>query len=153
MRPVVSTSKSIAARIDNMENETRVRGAGGTPGGIGQFLIGTGMVIVGGYLFTDRIVVTSRFWHFGGYNTFGLLLIPMLIGIGILFFNGRSILGWLLAAGSLLLILVGIIANLQLYFSPTSLTGTIIILGLLAGGIGLVARSLSDKSERMKDEG
>jgi hypothetical protein len=77
----------------------------------------------------------------------------MLMGIGVLFFNGRSILGWFLAAGSLLLILVGIIANLQLYFSPTSLTGTIIILGLLAGGIGLVARSLNDKSGRMKDEG
>jgi len=136
-----------------MENGTRLRGAGGTPGGIGQFLLGTGMIIIGGYLFTDRIVVTTGYWRFWGYNTFGLLLIPMLIGIGLIFFNGRSIPGWLLAVGSLLLILVGIIANLQLYFSPTSLTGTIIILGLLAGGIGLVARSLSDKSGAVKDGG
>jgi uncharacterized protein len=137
-----------------MEKGTRLRGAGGTPGGIGQFLLGTGMIIVGGYLFTDRIIVTTGYWRFGGYNTFGLTLIPMLIGIGLIFFNGRSIPGWFLAAGSLLLILVGIIANLRLYFSPTSLTGTIIILGLLAAGIGLVVRSLSDKSggER-KDEG
>ena|SRR5215510_2730315 len=136
-----------------MENGTRLRGAGGTPGGIGQFLLGTGMIIIGGYLFTDRIVVTTGYWRFWGYNTFGLLLIPMLIGIGLIFFNGRSIPGWFLAVGSLLLILVGIIANLQLYFSPTSLTGTIIILGLLAGGIGLVARSLSDKSGGEKNEG
>jgi hypothetical protein len=135
-----------------MENGTRLRGAGGTPGGIGEFLIGTGMVIVGGYLFTDRIIVRTGYWNFGGYNTFGLTLIPMLIGIGILFFNGRSIPGWFLAVGSFLLILVGIIANLRLYFSPTSLTGTIIILGLFAGGIGLVARSLSDKSGVKKDE-
>lgn len=136
-----------------MENGTRIRGAGGTPGGIGQFLLGTGMIIVGGYLFADRITVTTGYWRFYGYNTFGLTLIPMLIGIGLIFFNGRSIPGWLLAVGSLLLVLVGIIANLQLYFSPTSLTGTIIILGLLAGGIGLVARSLSDKSGGEKDEG
>ena len=148
----MSTPKGFAARFDNMENGTRLRGAGGTPGGIGQFLIGTSMILVGGYLFTDRIIVTTGYWHFRGYNTFGLTLIPMLIGIGILFFNGRSIPGWLLAVGSLILILVGIIANLQLYFSPTSLTGTIIILGLLAGGIGLVARSLSDKSGVRKDE-
>ncbi|MCI0659643.1 MAG: hypothetical protein L0220_01075 [Acidobacteria bacterium] len=136
-----------------MENGTRLRGAGGTPGGIGQFLLGAGMTIVGVYLFADRITVTTGYWHFWGNNSFGLTLIPMLIGIGLIFFNGRSIPGWLLAVGSLLLILVGIIANLQLYFSPTSLTGTIIILGLLAGGIGLVARSLSDKSGGGKIDG
>jgi hypothetical protein len=31
-----------------------------------------------------------------GYNSFGLSLLPLLFGIGLLFFNGRSILGWLL---------------------------------------------------------
>jgi hypothetical protein len=40
------------------------------------------------------------------------------------------------------MIVVGVIANLQLYFNPTSLTGTFIMLGLIAGGVGLVARSL-----------
>ena len=38
--------------------------------------------------------------------------------------------------------LVGIIANLQVYFMPTSLFDTLLILGPLAGGLGLVARSL-----------
>lgn len=36
----------------------------------------------------------------------------------------------------------GIVANMHLYFAPTSLYDTLVILGLLAGGIGLVARSL-----------
>jgi len=125
-----------------MDNESKHRGAGGTPGGLGEFLIGFVMIIIGGYLFTDRVTVTSGYWQFWGYNAFGLSMIPLLFGIGLLFFDGRSILGWLLTLSSLILIIVGIIANLQLYFSPTSLTGTFIMLGLLAGGIGLVARSL-----------
>ena len=41
-----------------------------------------------------------------------------------------------------LIIVVGIVANLHLYFRPTSLFDTLMILGLMAGGIGLVARSL-----------
>lgn len=55
--------------------------------------------------------------------------------IGLLFFNGRSIAGWLLT-------FAGIITNLDIYFQPTSLFNTLVMLLLLAGGIGLVARSL-----------
>jgi hypothetical protein len=66
----------------------------------------------------------------------------MLVGIGVLFFNGRSRIGWGLLAAGLLIILAGVIANLQIYFRPTSLFNTLIMLGLLAGGVGLVARSL-----------
>jgi uncharacterized protein len=125
-----------------MDKETKFRGVGGTPGGLGHFLIGLTMVIVGGYLFADRVTVTSGFWRLWGYNTFGLSLIPLFAGIGLLFFDGRSVIGWVLAVVSLILIFAGIIANLQLYFSPTSLFGTFIMLGLIAGGLGLVARSL-----------
>lgn len=50
--------------------------------------------------------------------------------------------GWLLTGAGALIILVGIIANLGIYFRPTSLFDTLVILGLLAGGLGLVARSL-----------
>jgi hypothetical protein len=129
-----------------MDKETRIRGAGGTPGGIGEFLVGSLMVLIGGYLFTDRVTVTTGYWRLWGYSTFGLLLIPLIFGIGLLFYNGRSIPGWLLTVGSFVLIIIGIITNLNVYFSPTSLTGTLIIIGLMAGGLGLVARSLRDKS-------
>jgi uncharacterized protein len=60
----------------------------------------------------------------------------------LLFYNGRSVFGGLLTFGGVIIILAGIIANLQIYFSATSLTNTIIMLGLLAAGVGLVARSL-----------
>ncbi len=125
-----------------MNNKNDIRGAGGTPGGVGQFIFGLGMVIAGGYLFLNRVTVVSGYWQLWGYNAFGLSLIPLLLGIGLLFFDGRSLIGWVLAFGGVVIIIVGIIANLQIFFSPTSLTNTLITLGLLAAGLGLVARSL-----------
>jgi uncharacterized protein len=119
-----------------------MRGAGGTPGGLGTFLAGSAMVVAGGYLLLTRVTVSSGLWMLWGYNAFGLSLVPLLIGIGILFFDGRSLIGWVLTAAGALIILVGIIANLHVYFMPTSLFDTLLILGLLAGGLGLVARSL-----------
>jgi uncharacterized protein len=121
-----------------------MRGAGGTSGGVGIFLVGLAMVVVGGYLLLNRVTVGSGVWLLWGYNAFGLSLLPLLVGIGWLFFDGRSIGGWLLTACGALIILAGIIANLHIYFAPTSLFDTIVILGLLAGGIGLVARSLRE---------
>jgi uncharacterized protein len=120
-----------------------VRGAGGTSGGIGLFLIGLAMAVAGGWLLTNQVTVTSGYWQWGGgYNSFGLTLIPLVAGIAFLFFNGRSVIGWLLTFCGAIIILAGIITNLEIYFRPTSLFNTLMMLALLAGGIGLVARSL-----------
>ena len=119
-----------------------VRGPGGTPGGLGEFLVGLGLVIGGGYLVLNQVTVSGGTWNFYGYNAFGLSLIPLLLGIRILFFNGKSVLGWLLTGAGTLIIVLGVITNIQIFFRPTSLFNTILIFGLLAGGIGLVARSL-----------
>jgi hypothetical protein len=60
----------------------------------------------------------------------------------VLFFNGRSLVGWLLLFAGLAIILAGVLMNLRIYFQPTSLFNTLVMLALLAGGIGLIARSL-----------
>jgi len=119
-----------------------IKGAGGTSGGIGQFFLGLAMAIGGAYLLTNQVTVSSGFWGYFGPHTFGLTLLPLLFGVGMLFFDGKSIFGWLLAGGGAVIILLGILVNLQIYFQPTSLYNTIVMLVLLAGGLGLVARSL-----------
>jgi hypothetical protein len=124
------------------DDEKVARGAGGTSGGIGEFLLGLGMAVAGAYLLTQHVTVTSAYWTLWGYNAFGLSLLPLLFGIGLLFFNGRSIAGWLLTFAGVVIIFVGVISNLGVYFQPTSLFNTLVMLVLLAGGIGLVARSL-----------
>ncbi len=130
-----------------------MKGAGGTEGGVGSFLAGAAMVVFGGYLLLTRVSVVSGGWRLYGYDAFGLSLLPLLVGIGILFYNGRSVIGWLLTGAGALIILAGIIANLSLYFRPTSLFNTLVMLGLLAGGIGLVARSLHSFPDSGRDAG
>ena len=136
-----------------MNGESRIRGAGGTPGGIGEFFLGIVMVVVGAYLLTNRIVVVSSYWSFGGYSMFGLSLLPLIIGIGILFFNGKSIVGWILLFLGVVIIFAGVLMNLQIYFQATSLFGTIVMIVLLAGGVGLIFRALAPhaQSDRYSD--
>jgi hypothetical protein len=119
-----------------------VKDVGGTAGGLGNFLVGFVMACVGGYLLTNQVTVVGGYWGFYGGSTFGITLLPFVIGVAILFWNGRSLLGWLLTAGGFLFILAGVIANLHVYFQPTSLFNTIAMLILLCGGIALIARAL-----------
>jgi hypothetical protein len=115
---------------------------GGTSGGLGSFLMGFAMACIGGYLLSTHVTVAGSYWSFYGTNTFGITLIPMLFGIAILFFNGKSVIGWLLTAGGALFILAGVIANMHIYFQPTSLFNTLVMLTLLVGGLGLIAKSM-----------
>lgn len=125
-----------------MDSDSRLRSPGGTSGGLLEFLGGVAMVVAGGYLLTSRVTVSSGYWTLWGYDAFGLSMLPLLVGIGVLFFNARSVLGWFLLLVGAVIIVAGIVANLRIYFQPTSLFGTLVILGLMAGGIGLVARGL-----------
>ncbi len=115
---------------------------GGTPGGLGEFLLGFAMICVGGYLLTNQVTVGGSYWNFYGTNTFGVTLIPILFGVGLLFWNGRSIAGWVLTCAGALFILAGIIANLHIYFQPATLFHTIVMLILVVGGLGLIARAM-----------
>jgi hypothetical protein len=115
---------------------------GGTPGGLGEFILGFIMTCVGGYLISSQVTVVGSYWNFWGGNSFGVTLIPLLFGIAILFFNGRNPIGWLLTVAGALFILAGVIANMQIYFRSTSLFNTVVMLVLLVGGLGLIARSM-----------
>lgn len=124
-------------------------GAGGTPGGLGKFFLGLALIVAGGYLLLTRVTVASGGWHLWGYNAFGMSLIPLLLGVGLLFFNGRSLFGWLLTGAGAVIIFAGIIANMQIYFRGTSLFDTLMMLGMMAAGIGLVAASLKASTQQM----
>ena len=120
------------------------RGAGGTPGGIGTFLIGLVLAAAGTWLITNQVTVTSSFSFFGfsRQGTFGLTMVPLLVGIGLLFFNGKSIAGWIVTIAGAAMILAAVLMNLQIFWRPTSLFNTIMMWGMLAAGLGMVFRSL-----------
>ena len=100
------------------------------------------MAAGGAYLLLNQVQVTTSFWRFGQYGGFGLTLLPLLVGIAFLFYNGRSIVGWLFTIGGATIILMSVLMNMDIYFRQTSLFNTIMMLGLLFGGLGLIARSL-----------
>ena len=94
---------------------SELRGAGGTEGGLGLFLLGFVMAIAGGYLLTSQVTVTSGFWTLWGHNAFGLTLLPFVVGVGFLFFDGKSVVGWVLTIAGAVILFVGIIANLEIF--------------------------------------
>ena len=126
-----------------------LKGAGGTQGGIGRFFIGLIMMISGGYLFLDAIRVTQHFhmgytiYSFGTLKlTTGMTLIPLIFGIGIIFYNSKNILGWFLCTTSFVILLFGIISSIQFRIRNMSAFELIMILVLMIGGIGLFFSSL-----------
>ena len=134
-----------------------MRGAGGTDGGIGQFFLGLAMLCSGLYLLLNAISVTSSFGFdipLYGMNLFGfhyavtsgMVLFPFLIGIAMIFYNGRSVTGWLLAVGALLALLAGVIASLRFNLRAMTAFDLITILVLTVGGLGLFLRSLKANS-------
>lgn len=127
-------------------------GAGGTPGGVGEFFIGLGVAAIGFYLLFSHVTVHSSYWNFMGFGgasrSFGVSLIPLLFGIGILFVNAKSVLGWFLAVGGLLFILAGILMNLDIYFQGATLMNTLIMLAMIAAGLGLIVKGLRPHKQK-----
>jgi hypothetical protein len=124
----------------------KLRGAGGTPGGLLEFFAGVVMTLVGFYLLAQRIVVTSALsdaWNRQG-SWVGLALLAVLAGFALLFQRASSRLGWLLTLGGIATIVVLVFLHLNVLMRPTTLWQTLVMLALLGGGFGLVAASMRD---------
>lgn len=133
-----------------------MKGAGGTNGGTGQFIIGFIMICVGFYMLFNAITVSS---HFGirtglfAFNFFGttrsintgMVLVPFIFGISMIFYNAKNIIGWLLTIGSLAAVIFGVISSLSIHMKTMSLFEILTIIVLSFGGIGLFLSSLREK--------
>ncbi len=132
-----------------------MHGAGGTPGGGMTFWLGVTMMIGGFYLLLNSIVIRASWgfghslYSFGGFGiTSGMIMIPFLIGVGFVFYDSRNKLGWVLAIGSLLALIFGVIASVNFSFRHMSVFDLAVILVLAFGGIGLTLKSLSPLHSR-----
>ena len=139
-----------------------MRGAGGTSGGLGHFFIGLIMMCGGFYMLLNAITVSSSFgmstrlYSFaalgGSYQlTSGMIMIPFIFGIGLIFYNSRNLLGWILSIGSLAALIFGVISSIRFSFKTMSSFDLIVILVLAIGGLGLFLRSLKALDEKLPD--
>ena len=130
-----------------------MRGAGGTEGGLGSFFIGFIMMCSGFYMLLSNITVHNgwgwgrNLYSFGGgYGiSGGMILIPFMFGIGMLFYNADNIFAWLLSIGSVAALIIGVISSIKMSFRGMSLFELLVILILALGGTGLFLRSLKPK--------
>lgn len=129
-----------------------MRGAGGTSGGVGQFFLGLLMASGGFYMLLNAITVSTQFSlasrlfsvsALGGMGvTGGMILIPLIFGLGLIFYSGSNVIGWLLSIGSLAALIFGVLSSVQFHLRTMSAFDLIVILVLCAGGCGLFLRSL-----------
>ncbi|MEJ6949472.1 hypothetical protein [Natronospora cellulosivora (SeqCode)] len=104
--------------------------------GIGIFLIMQNTTLVTNFSLMDILGFTPPF---------GLVLLPLLFGIGVLFYNSKSILGWVLLIFGIVTILLGILMGLRIIFRPVSLYQGVLMYGMTAAGAGLILKALSPK--------
>ncbi len=131
-----------------------IKGAGGTNGGIGRFFIGFVMLIAGSYLFLNSITVSYAFnmgyrvFSYGGIHmTNGMILIPFLFGIGMIFYNSKNPIGWVLSGATVIMLVAGVIASINFRLKHMSAFELIMILTLMIGGLGLFLSSLKNMEQ------
>ncbi|MGE5473371.1 MAG: hypothetical protein ACM3UU_04035 [Ignavibacteriales bacterium] len=139
-------SKNDQEKVDEEVNEFLSKDSSSAGTRLVWFLVGLGLFGAGAFLVMQNTILSSRFTLMDllGVNPpFGLVILPLLIGIGVLFFNEKSIIGWVLTIGGLITIFLGILMGLNIFFKPVSLYEGILMFGLIAAGIGMVAKAIA----------
>jgi len=141
-------------------HEGLVRGAGGTPGGTWLFFVGLVLAGAGLWFFLSNVhVVTRDVGVFSGaFNrgmfgggmpaaSTGIIFAPIFIGLVILFYDARLKWGWALFYVGLALLVIEILSRIRFQMGmPVS--NLLLMLGMIAAGIGMMLRSFRDLSPR-----
>lgn len=138
--------------LDSMYRELRNSSAEDSGSRLLKFLVGLVMLVVGLFLIFNNITVSSNwgmggyFFSFGSFNVpNGAIMLPILIGIGMLFFMRKRIYGWIVLSIGVVFVLLSVIMSTRITWLPTKAYIFIIMFGLVAAGGGLVLRELFRK--------
>jgi hypothetical protein len=108
------------------------------------YFSGIGLILTGVLMFFNHVRLGSGFlamFGFGG-GGFGLLLIPLMIGIGWIIYNSKSKIGWLVTAASGAVIFFAVLSSLIMTFPQMSLLGLVLMLLPFAAGVALVLKGM-----------
>lgn len=112
-----------------------------------QFLAGLAMLIAGLFIFSQKVMVTSGFFGYGFrlggmHMGNGLIMVPFIIGVVWMFVTEGSTASKLFTAASVLIVILAIILTTDIRLTHVTLYEWVLILVLIFGGAGLVARIL-----------
>lgn len=112
-----------------------------------------GLLMFGGGLFMilqNAQVTTSwgygHFYHIGSWGVpNGMIMLPLIIGIVMLFMFEKKLPGWIVTILGIIFILLTIIMSVKITWRTTSAYMFVIMFGLVAAGGGLMLRILFRK--------
>lgn len=108
---------------------------------------GYGLILLGLLIVLNHVKVTSNFmWGLSwGSVGFGLSIVPLMIGLGMMFVNPKNKLAWVITIASLAFILFAVLSQLSLSFPAMSMLGLVLMFLPFAGGGALIAKGLQAK--------
>jgi len=113
-----------------------------------------GLLMLGGGLFMifRNIIVSSswssagHFFHIGSFNLpNGLIMLPIVAGIFMLFMMDRKVFGWVVLSIGIVIVLLSVLLTTHISWRRTNAYVFIIMFGLVAAGGGLIIRALFKK--------
>lgn len=125
----------------------RSTGSRDNSGDLLQFFIGLLMLAAGLYMILQNINVTSNWglysYHIGSFHlSSGMVLLPTIIGIGMVFMMDKKGFGLAVLAVGVVIILASVFMTTHIYWKTTSAYEFIFMFGLTAGGAGLIIKQL-----------
>lgn len=124
-----------------------------------EFFGGLAMLAVGLYLFMNKVDVSTSFLGSEGllgvhWLPSGLVVVPFIIGVFLMFVMPDNLLGKIIAGLGALLVVASVITSTTIRLRTVTLYEWILFLVLIFAGLGLVLRVLfaKPKTPRDKDE-
>ena len=111
-----------------------------------EFYIGIISIIAGVFFLLSKSVAYSNFWglNIGGFNiSTGLVVIPLMAGVIWLVNNPKSLFARIVTIAGSVFIIASIIMNIRITFTTTSVFDYIIMMLLIAIGVGLIIKANS----------
>ncbi|MDE6787948.1 MAG: hypothetical protein K2J47_01325 [Ruminococcus sp.] len=115
-----------------------------------QFFVGLLMLAAGLFMIFQNLDVRSSwgtgFLRLGGYSLpNGLIFLPIIIGIVMLFLMDRKVFGWIVIAVGIIIVLAAVIMSVNIHWRTTNAYIFIVMFGLAAAGGAMVIRQLFKK--------
>lgn len=105
---------------------------------------GLGLIVLGLVILFQHIHVSNSFLAMllGGGGSFLVVFLPLMIGIGMMIYNSRNKWGWVVTAGSSVVLVLSVLAGLQMRLDSMSLLQMIMLFLPFAIGGSLLVKGM-----------
>lgn len=114
-----------------------------------QMLAGFSLIVVGVLMVLNHIKIGTGYMSLlgiGGGGA-GFLILPIIVGIGVMFYDYKNKLGWLLTGGGFVMLLFVLLSQLTMYFAHISALGFILMFLPLAIGGAMLAKGMKIRNQ------